>query len=141
MKNIGNAVSILKDMEYTGVQNVYGVAPGIMIDALELFGMPDELREVSEHFGYNIQSLKLVEEMAEAGKEIVKLKIEAYNQKSMEDRRNKLIEELADVTIVLQQVIHQMDAEDDVAKVRKEKIAKVYNIVQKEKALSGQVNI
>ena len=67
-----------------------------MIDSKYL----DELKEIADTLGYEEQSMQLIEEMAELTQAINK-----HRRYSTKDTLFNLIEELADVNIVLEQVI------------------------------------
>ena len=58
--------------------------------------MEEDLKKIAEHYGLNHQKIKLIEEMAELTQAICK------------GNENNIIEEIADVEILLEQVKHLM---------------------------------
>ncbi len=64
--------------------------------------MNKQTQQIFEHFGIEAQKMKLIEEMAELTKEIVKRK---GKQNEDERKRHIIRSELADVSIVLEQLI------------------------------------
>lgn len=78
--------------------------------------LENELKQIAEHYGLRLQMRQLVEEMAELTQVICKS--ERYD---IETVRDHLVEEVADVDIVLSQVKYLLgDSEFD--KIKDEKI-------------------
>ncbi|HIT90590.1 MAG TPA: hypothetical protein IAC41_09255 [Candidatus Merdenecus merdavium] len=81
--------------------------------------MEEKLKIIADHYGYKEQQWKLVEEMAEVAKEINKFRKKNYNKNT--NAYKKLVSELADLSVVLPQVIYLLECEDKVARIRREK--------------------
>lgn len=68
----------------------------------------EKIREIAYHYGYDAQSLQCIEEMAELTQAINKYRRKHGNgqstDKSEEECMNNLIEEIADVQIMLEQM-------------------------------------
>lgn len=79
--------------------------------------MTNEEIKIAEHYGINNQMLKLIEESGELIQAIIKKII----CEPTEEINNHLIEELADTTLVLDQVIYLIGCKDKVSKIRKYK--------------------
>lgn len=76
-------------------------------------------------YGIKMQSLIAVEEMAELQKEIIKLHRGKPNI-------NNLAEEIADVTIMIDQLIYGLNCKDKVNEYRQEKINRLEDRIRKE---------
>ena len=91
----------------------------------------DPRYELAEHYGFDNQAQQLIEEMAELTKAICKVfrmngKGQPVRNMSTEEIEDNFIEELADVRLVLGQVIYLMDCEDEVENIEKQKITRAY---------------
>lgn len=88
--------------------------------------MEENIKKIADHYGYEEQSRQLIEEMAELTQAINKLwraeKNEAGTEKIIECWE-KVVEEIADVDIMLDQIKYLMPCEKSVA-VEKEKKVK-----------------
>lgn len=89
----------------------------------------DPRHRIAEYYDFYIQAQQLIEEMAELTKAICKqFRIEGQGQPvrnmSVDEIERNLIEELADVRLVLGQVIYLMDCEDEVENIEKQKITR-----------------
>lgn len=80
--------------------------------------MDKDLRNIAEHYGLRIQMRQLIEEMAELTQVICKA--ERYD---LDTVREHLVEEVADVEVVLEQVIYLL-GDNRIEQIRAEKIAR-----------------
>lgn len=80
--------------------------------------MDKDLRNIAEHYGLRVQMRQLIEEMAELTQVICKS--ERYD---LETVRDHLVEEVADVEVVLDQVIYLL-GDNRIEQIRAEKIAR-----------------
>lgn len=88
----------------------------VKIDYLNLFEMMDTCRMAVRKYGRNMQTIVAIEEMSELTKELTK---------NMRGKNNTaaIVEELADVTIMLQQIMIMYDIQNsEVFDKMKEKI-------------------
>ena len=95
-------------------------------DMLINFLNRDPRYQIAEHYGFDSRAQQLIEEMAELTKAICKQfringKGEPVRNMSAEEIEDNLIEELADVRLMLGQVIYLMDCEDEVENIEKQK--------------------
>lgn len=89
--------------------------------------MNDDRYKIADHFGFEGQSKQLIEEMAELTQAICKYfrskgqgqPIPAYKISMV---KQNIIEEIADVKLVLEQIIYLMNVEDEVQEIMNEKI-------------------
>ena len=68
------------------------------------------------------------EEMSELNKELMKVLREGLSV----ERRRFLVDELADVTIMLEQMILCFNAEEEVSKVKQLKLERLYKLIEEE---------
>lgn len=88
--------------------------------------------QAAETFGFDTQITVAVEEMSELTKELCKMQ-------RGEDRLEALVEEIADVTIMLEQLRILYDVNDRVCAVMDSKVERLAWIIKKEKeAAHGQ---
>lgn len=80
--------------------------------------MDKDLRNIAEHYGLRVQMRQLIEEMAELTQVICKS--ERYD---LDTVREHLVEEVADVEVVLDQVIYLL-GDNRIEQIRAEKIAR-----------------
>ena len=80
--------------------------------------MDKDLRNIAEHYGLRVQMRQLIEEMAELTQVIYKA--ERYD---LDTVREHLVEEVADVQVVLDQVIYLL-GDNRIEQIRAEKIAR-----------------
>lgn len=80
--------------------------------------MDKDLRNIAEYYGLRIQMRQLIEEMAELTQVICKA--ERYD---LDTVREHLVEEVADVQVVLDQVIYLL-GDNRIEQIRAEKIAR-----------------
>lgn len=84
--------------------------------------------KIADHYGLNLQMEQLIEEMSELTQAICKYKRKHGEGQSISDMvtygrvEENLIEELADVKLVLGQVIHLLDCDDTVQEIMEQKI-------------------
>ena len=76
------------------------------------------LMEIANHYGLRTQSLKLIEEMAELTQSLSKLLINPYDESTDEN----VDEEIADVNIMLKQLMYLCGSRQDVYKIMRHKI-------------------
>lgn len=80
--------------------------------------MDKDLRNIAEHYGLRVQMRQLIEEMAELTQVICK--VERYD---LDTVRDHLVEEIADVEVVLEQVDYLL-GDNRIEQIRAEKIAR-----------------
>lgn len=80
--------------------------------------MDKDLRNIAEYYGLRVQMRQLIEEMAELTQVICKS--ERYD---LDTVREHLVEEVADVEVVLEQVIYLL-GDNRIEQIRAEKIAR-----------------
>lgn len=80
--------------------------------------MDKDLRNIAEYYGLRVQMRQLIEEMAELTQVICKA--ERYD---LDTVREHLVEEVADVQVVLDQVIYLL-GDNRIEQIRAEKIAR-----------------
>lgn len=80
--------------------------------------MDKELQQIAEHYGLRVQMRQLIEEMAELTQVICKA--ERYD---LDTVREHLVEEVADVQVVLDQVVYLL-GDNRIEQIRAEKIAR-----------------
>lgn len=78
------------------------------------------LKDIADHYGLRVQSLKLIEEMAELTQSLSKLLIDPYDEGIDEN----VEEEVADVNIMLKQLIYLCSIEGEVNEIMHQKIAR-----------------
>ena len=93
--------------------------------------LTEGMREIAEHYGYISQTRQLVEEMAELTQAICKEK-RVDNIKDIGEVAKNLIEELADVKLVWDQVVYLADCRDEVEDVIERKIARTIKRMRKD---------
>lgn len=82
----------------------------------------DSIRYIAEHYGLEPQKLKAIEEMAELTKALLK------------DDKENIIEEIADVKIMVAQLEHLYDAKDEVEWMMHKKIKRQIGRIEGEMA-------
>ena len=80
--------------------------------------MQSEIEYIADHYGINNQLLKLVEEMSEVSKEIMKLLTAKEDKVILDIYRNTLPEELADLSVVYDQIVYLMGCEEQIEEWR-----------------------
>lgn len=94
--------------------------------------MQSEIEYIADHYGINNQLLKLVEEMSEVSKEIMKLLTAKEDEEIHDIYRNTLPEELADLNLVYKQVVYLMDCRARVNAVQRYKVTRQLQRIDKE---------
>ncbi|GEM_PF-1385698 len=97
----------------------------------------EKIKIIADTYGYEPQSRQLIEEMAECTQAINKFWRKDYEC----DYRKNLIEELADVSIMLQQIIYLLNAENDVEDTVSEKINRQLKRIKNKKFSVDSLNI
>ena len=83
--------------------------------------MQDKLEYIADHHGITSQLIKLVEEMSEVTKEIAKLLNSKDDKEILDIYRNTLPEELADLSLVYDQVTYLVGCEEQIEEWRQYK--------------------
>ena len=83
--------------------------------------MQDKIEFIADHYGIHSQLIKLVEEMSEVTKEITKLLNATEDKKIIDIYRNTLPEELADLSVVYDQIVYLIGCKEKVEAVREYK--------------------
>lgn len=98
--------------------------------------MKEKIKTIADHYGYEPQSRQLIEEMAELTQAINKLWRKQGNGQSTEKSvlacRDNMVEEIADVEIMLEQIKHLMDCETDVMYVKTVKVNRQLERIKQE---------
>ena len=84
--------------------------------------MDKQIKAIADYYGIHSQLIKLIEEMSEVTKEITKLLNATEDKKIIDIYRNTLPEELADLSIMLDQVIYLLDCKEKVEAERRYKV-------------------
>ncbi|WP_182425740.1 DUF3310 domain-containing protein [Dielma fastidiosa] len=109
-------------------------------DMLQHYQEEDPRFKIAEHFGLEGQKNQLIEEMAELTQALTKwnrkcgLGQPVASEWSVKALEEHIFEELADVKLVLDQVIHLMECEDQVQKVMKQKIERTFERIGEQNA-------
>lgn len=94
----------------------------------------ENIQKIADYYGCDNQTNKTIEECAEVIQALVKLK---YSEEMYEDEydiaRKNVIEEMADVQIMLKQMLYLLDCEKEVEKVMEYKINRQLGRIRKEK--------
>lgn len=102
-----------------------------LVDDILAADQDTRLKRIAHYYGYTEQASQLVEEMAELTQALNKFRRKRKEymetksnpaQGTIEDVTGTLIEELADVSICLEQVVYLLNAKKDVEDIREEKI-------------------
>ena len=83
--------------------------------------MQDKIKFIADHHGIHSQLIKLVEEMSEVTKEITKLLNTTRDEEILDIYRNTLPEELADLSLVYEQVTYLVGCEEQIEEWRQYK--------------------
>lgn len=86
-----------------------------------------DIEKIALHYGFTSQSRQTIEEMAELTVALSKMHRE-YNIEHF----NNLVEELADVQIMLNQMIYLTSSRNDIEKIMQEKIQRQLDRIEKE---------
>ena len=90
--------------------------------------MIKELIRIAEHYGPSNQSRQLIEEMAELTQALCK----AQRVGTMVYNRENIIEEIADVEVMLYQMKHLLGCHEEVTRIKQEKIARQIARIEEE---------
>ena len=87
--------------------------------------MQDDIKKIADHYGYEAQSRQLIEEMAELTMAICKyarLDVKKVSVSELLDSYGNIVEEIADVEIMLSQIKYLMACEDGIEQEKARKI-------------------
>lgn len=97
------------------------------------------ITKIAKHYGYEPQSRQLIEEMAELTVAINKnWRAVNYGEANAEgatkvlETRERVIEEIADVEIMLEQIKYLLDAYSDIAEYKAQKLYRQIKRIEKE---------
>lgn len=91
--------------------------------------MNEAIKTIADHYGYEHQRKKLIEEMAELTVEICHLD-ERGDYKEFKHRQG-VYEEIADVEVVLEQIKYLLNCEDEVEALKAFKVRRQINRIMK----------
>lgn len=100
--------------------------------------MNEKIKQIAEHYGYDTQSRQLTEEMAELTQAINKFWRKSLDyglmppEKTPFNSRLNIIEEIADVEIMLVQIKHLLRCEHEVEEVKESKVKRQLKRIEKE---------
>lgn len=101
--------------------------------------MQNDIEKIASHYGYEPQSRQLIEEMAELTQAINKLW--RYKNKAHKDIcdevaidviKENMVEEIADVQIMLWQMLYLLDRQNDIEQIIEYKIKRQLNRIEME---------
>ena len=90
--------------------------------------MNERIKTIADHYGLNNQMMQTVEEMGELTQAIVKV-----FRNGLDNERDNLIEELADVEIMIEQLDYLL-GDNQIEKVKEYKIKRQINRIAQEEA-------
>lgn len=88
--------------------------------------MQNKIRQIADHYGLNNQMMQAIEEMGELTQAIVKV-----YRNGLDNERDGLIEELADVEIMIEQLDYLL-GDNQIEKVKEYKINRQINRIAQE---------
>ena len=98
------------------------------------------ITKIAKHYGYEPQSRQLIEEMAELTVAINKNwrainygTADEEGAKKVLETRERVIEEIADVEIMLEQIKYMLDAYSSIAEYKAQKLDRQLKRIEKEK--------
>lgn len=94
--------------------------------------MQDKLEYIADNYGITSQLIKLVEEMSKVTKEITKLLNASDDKEILDIYRNTLPEELADLSVVYDQVTYLVGCEEQIEEWRQYKATKQVRRIKSE---------
>ena len=108
-------------------------------EAIEKCNCYFKLKTIADHYGYDTQSRQLIEEMSELVQAINKFwrknleygKID-FNIVEDSSEKNQIIEEIADVIVMITQISILLDADEDIITIMKNKIDRQLERINKE---------
>lgn len=94
--------------------------------------MDDRIKKIADHYGFEAQSRQLIEEMAELTQAINKewRRDKGYLNGDEQLMKASIIEELADVLVMINQMCHLLDCAEMVTKTAGEKIDRTLERIQ-----------
>lgn len=88
--------------------------------------MTKDLEKIADYYGLENQEKQLIEEMSELNIAVIKewryYNRHLHKETTPEELRNNIIEEMADVKLLLNQIIYLMSAEKEVQDIIEQKI-------------------
>lgn len=93
--------------------------------------LEEKVKEIANHFGIRNQSIKTMEECSELIQAIAKFTIDGYPLYN-------LVEELADVRIMIDQMEYLLDCSYGCEEIRKQKIDRTLNRIKKENTIDNK---
>lgn len=96
--------------------------------------MQKEIRQIADHYGLNNQMMQAIEEMGELTQAIVKV-----YRNGLDNERDSLIEELADVEIMIEQLDYLL-GDNQIEKVKAYKINRQMNRIAQEGFKTNDMN-
>lgn len=109
--------------------------------------MQNDIEKIAAHYGYEAQSRQLIEEMAELTQAINKLwRIEGkpykdiYDEVSIDVYKDNLVEEIADVQIMLWQMLYLLGAQGKIEPIIERKIDRQLERIEEERRLLKNEN-
>lgn len=93
--------------------------------------LEEKVKEIANHFGIRNQSIKTMEECSELIQAIVKFTIDGYPLYN-------LVEELADVRIMIDQMEYLLDCSYCCEEIRKQKIDRTLDRIKKENTIDNK---
>ena len=96
--------------------------------------MQKEIRQIADHYGLNNQMMQTVEEMGELTQAIVKV-----FRNGLDNERDNLIEELADVEIMIEQLDYLL-GDNQIEKIKEYKVNRQLNRIAQEGLKTNDMN-
>ena len=96
--------------------------------------MNEGIKTIAEHYGLNNQMMQAIEEMGELTQAIVKV-----YRNGLDNERDNLIEELADVEIMIEQLDYLL-GDNQIEKVKEYKINRQINRIAQEGLKANDTN-
>lgn len=90
--------------------------------------MQNEIKQIADHYGLNNQMMQTIEEMGELTQAIVKV-----FRNGLDNERDNLIEELADVEIMIEQLDYLL-GDNQIEKIKEYKINRQLSRIAQEEA-------
>lgn len=85
-------------------------------------GLKEKIKRIAEHYGYSKQKMIAIEELSELTKAICKLERADVDKPEYVERFKDVLEEIADVEIMIIQLIHLMNCDEKVEQIISEKV-------------------
>ena len=133
LKNLSEGlINMLGEVEMQKESDILYSHIDIAIQALKKNVLSDRIKCIADHYGYENQTIQTVSEMGELIQAITKLKLANGSDSKNEDRIRNFHEELADGSIMLEQMIYLFNCRPEVEIIKEEKIEKQLNIIKGE---------